>query len=103
MVLALWATAMSTGTGLQHGITAVAALHEQLTGIRCAASADRVDGAQMLGHKPRAVLSLKVIEVLVEDGGKLHDHILLKSTWRVLIRPLMARMAFCFAMSDKWA
>jgi hypothetical protein len=47
MVLALWAAAMPTGTGLQHSMTAVAALHEQLADIRRPSSADRIDGAQM--------------------------------------------------------
>jgi hypothetical protein len=30
-------------------MTAVEALHEQLAGLRCPASADRFDGAQMTG------------------------------------------------------
>jgi hypothetical protein len=31
---------------------AVAALNEQMAGIRCPASADRINGAQMTGQKP---------------------------------------------------
>jgi hypothetical protein len=84
-------------------MTAVAALHEKLTGIRCAASANGVDGAQMTGQKSGAVFSQKGIVILIEDSGKLHDHILLKSTWRVLISPLMVSIAFCSAVSVKWA
>ena len=52
MVLALWATAMPTGTGLQHSMAAVAALQEKLAGIWCPAPADRIDGTQMTGQKP---------------------------------------------------
>jgi hypothetical protein len=47
MVPALWAAAMPTGTGLEHSMVAVAALHEKLAGSLSPASADRIDGAQM--------------------------------------------------------
>jgi hypothetical protein len=38
---------------------------------------------------------------LIEDRGKSHDYILLKLTWRVLIRRLMVANAFCLAVSVK--
>ncbi len=66
MVLALWATAVPTGTGLQRCMIAVAALHEQLAGIRCPAPADAIDGAQMTEQKPQAVLNLKGIVILIQ-------------------------------------
>jgi hypothetical protein len=49
MVLALWAVAMPAGTGTPFGMAAVSALHEQLAGVRCSASSDRIDGVQMTG------------------------------------------------------
>ena len=58
MILALWAAAVSTGSGSPFRMTAVGALHEQFPGLRCPTSLDRVDSAQMTGQKPGAVFSL---------------------------------------------
>ena len=80
-------------------MTAVAALHEQLSGVRCSTSSDCMDGAKMTGQKPGAVFFPEGVVILIEDRGKLHDHILLKSTWRVLISPLIVSNAFCSAAS----
>jgi hypothetical protein len=101
MILALWATAVPTGKGAPRGVAAVSTLHEQLAGLGCPATDDRINGANMTGQKAGAVFSLKGIVILIYDRGKLHDHILLKSTWRVLINPLMVSNAFCCAMSVK--
>jgi hypothetical protein len=82
-------------------VAAVNALHEQLAGLGCPATDDRIDGAKMTRQKAGAVCSLKGIVILIHDRGKLHNHILLKSTWRVLISPLMVSNAFCCAVSVK--
>jgi hypothetical protein len=103
MILALRAAAVSTRAGAPYGMATVSALNEQLTGIGCPASADGIDGAQMTGQKAGAVFGLKGIVVLIQDQGKLHDHNLLKSTWRVLISSLIVSNAFCSAVSVKWA
>jgi hypothetical protein len=49
MILALGATAMPTGTGSPSFMAAIRALDEQLSGVRCAALTDGVDGVQMTG------------------------------------------------------
>jgi hypothetical protein len=101
MILALRAAAVPTAAGTPHGMSAIGALHEYLAGPGCAASADRFDGAPMTGQKPRAVFSQKGIVILIDNRGKLHDHILHKSTLRVLISALMVANAFCSAVSVK--
>jgi hypothetical protein len=80
MILALWATAVSTGAGSLDGMTAVGALDEHLAGLGCPATPDGLDGAQVSGGKPGAVFGLKGIVILIQDGGELHDHTLLRST-----------------------
>jgi hypothetical protein len=71
MVLALWAAAMSTGAGSLNGMTAVRALDEQLSGLRCPATPDGLDGSQVIGREPGSIFSLKGIVILIQNGGKL--------------------------------
>jgi hypothetical protein len=49
MILALRTAAMPAGTGPPFGVTAATALNKQLSGFRCPASLNRINGAQMAG------------------------------------------------------
>jgi hypothetical protein len=80
MILALWADAVPTGAGSLDFMTAVRALDEQLAGLGCPATPYGLDGSQVSGREPGGVLSLKGIVILIQDGGELHDHTLLRST-----------------------
>ncbi len=55
MVLALWAAAMSTGAGSLNGMTAVRAFDEQLSGLRCPATPDGLDGSQVIEREPGSI------------------------------------------------
>jgi hypothetical protein len=80
MIPALWAAAVPTGAGPFDYMTAVRALDAYLSGLRCPARPDGLDGAQVIGREPGSILSLKGIMILIQNGGKLHDHTLLRST-----------------------
>jgi hypothetical protein len=80
MILALGAAAVPTGAGSLDCMTAVRALDEQMAGLRCPARPGGLDGAQVSLREPGGLFGLKSIVILIQNGGKLHDHTLLRST-----------------------
>jgi len=103
MILTLRATAVPAGMGPPHGVIAFGAVHEQLTRRRRPAASDCIDGVQVTRQQLIVVLVQQRIEVLIEDGGKLHDHRLLRSTCKELTRRLIVAEVSCSVIGVRWA
>jgi len=103
IILAFRATSMPAGQWSPFSMPAAWALHKKFTGISCPATANGIHCIQMTRQDGMAVLVHKCVAILIDNGSQFHDHTILKSTCRVLIRALIVvRLSFS-ATSVGWA